>query len=286
MTIYKASIWFILMGILNTGPFSVDSVAGDFILKGPQVQGGLVIGYTEPGAQVAINGNKVRVSKLGVFLIGFGRNAKNTSKLYIKFPDKSIIQKTLKIKERKYSVQRIDGLPSRQVTPNPKDLAQIKIDNAKIAHIRRLDTSNAHFTSGFQWPAIGPITGVFGSQRILNGIAKAPHNGVDLAAPKGSPVTAAANGTIALVDSKMFYTGKTVMIDHGHGLSSVYVHMDKIFVTNGTQVKKGDKIGVVGSTGRATGPHLHWGATLFDVHLDPSLLVGISSKFTSVKKIR
>jgi murein DD-endopeptidase MepM/ murein hydrolase activator NlpD len=106
-----------------------------------------------------------------------------------------------------------------------------------------------------------------------------------VAAPRGSPVIAAANGTIALVQSNMFYTGKTVMIDHGHGLSTVYIHMDKIFVTNGTQVNKGDKIGVVGSTGRATGPHLHWGASLFDVHLDPSLLVDISLKSTSVKKL-
>jgi murein DD-endopeptidase MepM/ murein hydrolase activator NlpD len=273
------------MGIFNTGPCAIESIAGEFILKGPLVQGGLVIGHTKPGAQVAINGNKIRVSKQGMFLIGFGRNAKNTSRLYIKFPDNSKIQKTLKIKKRTYAVQRIDGLPSRQVTPDTKDLDQIKNDNNKIAHIRRLDTLSTGFTSGFQWPAIGPITGVFGSQRILNGNAKAPHNGVDVAAPRGSPVIAAANGTIALVQSNMFYTGKTVMIDHGHGLSTVYIHMDKIFVTNGTQVNKGDKIGVVGSTGRATGPHLHWGASLFDVHLDPSLLVDISLKSTSVKKL-
>ena len=286
MIIYKFFICFFLIGILNAGPGATKSIAGNLNLNGSLVQGGLLIGYTEPGAQVTIDGSEISVSKLGVFLIGFGRNAKNTSTLRIQYLDASENQRILKIKKRKYVVQRIEGLPSRQVTPSSKELIRIKSDSAKIAKIRRLNTSATSFTSGFQWPAIGPITGVFGSQRILNGKKRAPHNGVDVAAPRGSPVLAAATGTVVLVQSDMFFTGKTLMIDHGHGLSTVYVHMDKILVNKGHQVRKGDKIGVVGSTGRATGPHLHWGVSLFDVHLDPSLLVDIFSKSTLAKKNR
>ena len=250
------------------------SAATDLRLDGPLTQGGLVIGHTAPGAHVTINGCGIRVSDRGVFLIGFGRDAKPMAALHIRHPDGHEIRKSLKVKQRDYQVQRINGLPSRQVTPKPEDLARIKNDNAGIAGVRRLDTPGANFASGFQWPALGPISGVFGSQRILNGKPKNPHNGVDVAAPNGSPVTAAANGTVALVHGDMFYTGKTVMIDHGHGLSSVYVHMAGILVREGQRVTKGEAIGAVGKTGRVTGPHLHWGVSLFDVHLDPSLLAG------------
>ena len=276
--------FFILICFLNAGLSTKNSFASQLTLKGPLVQGGLVIGYTDPGAEVSVDRREIRVSKQGLFLIGFGRNAKNTSALQVRFSDSSKIIKTLKIKMRTYEVQRIDGLPSQQVTPGPKELFRIKSDNAKIAKIRRLDSPNTNFNSGFQWPSIGPITGVFGSQRILNGKKRSPHNGIDIAAPRGSPISAAADGNVALVQKNMFFTGKTVMIDHGHGLSTVYVHLDKIFVTKGKQVRKGEKIGEVGSTGRATGPHLHWGASLFDVHLDPSLLVGPMPKSTSIKK--
>ena len=284
MTIYKFLFFFILIGFLNTGLSAKKSFASQLTLKGPLVQGGLVIGFTEPGAKVSIDERNIRVSKQGLFLIGFGRNAKKTFALQVLFPDSSKILKTLKIKTRMYDVQRIEGLPSQQVTPGSKELIRIKSDNTKIANIRHLDTPSISFNSGFQWPSIGPITGVFGSQRILNGKKRSPHNGIDVAAPKGSPISAAADGNVALVQNNMFFTGKTVMIDHGHGLSTIYVHMDKIFVTRGKQVSKGEVIGVVGSTGRATGPHLHWGASLFDVHLYPSLLVGTMPKSTSIKK--
>ncbi|MBT3307472.1 MAG: M23 family metallopeptidase [Alphaproteobacteria bacterium] len=251
-----------------------ESVAGELGLDGPMMQGGLVTGHTEPGAQVTVDGKPVRVSKGGAFLIGFGRNAKPTSALIVRHVDGFETRKILRIKQRDYKVQRINGLPSRKVTPKPEDLARIKDDNAKIAGVRRLDTIEAGFASGFIWPATGPLSGVFGSQRILNGKPKNPHNGVDVAAPFGAPVTAAADGTVALVHPDMFYTGKTVMIDHGHGLSSVYVHMDKILVQDGQRVSKRTPIGAIGKTGRVTGPHLHWGVSLFGVHLDPSLLVG------------
>ena len=274
MKILKFSFYFFILEIVNLVLGVNMSLAGDLLLKGTFIQGGLITGYTEPGAQVLFNNKNIRVSNLGVFLIGFGRNSKDTATIKIKFPDSNVIKKKLYVKKRNYIIQRIDGLPQKQVKPGPKDIEKIRSDNKKITNIRRLDTADTSFISGFQWPAIGPISGVFGSQRILNGIAKSPHNGVDVAAPKGSPVTAASDGTIVLVQNDMFYTGKTIMINHGHGLSSIYVHMDKILIKKGQKISKGQKIGTIGSTGRATGPHLHWGISLFDVHLDPSLLVG------------
>ncbi|MBC8337640.1 MAG: M23 family metallopeptidase [Alphaproteobacteria bacterium] len=266
-------------GICLAGFFSIailpsPAPSGELRLDGPLVQGGLVIGKTLPGARVAIDGRAARVSEKGIFLIGFGRDAGPKATIHIQYPDGGEARKTVKIKKRTFKVQRINGLPSRKVTPKPEDLARIKRDNAGIAGVRRLDTPAAGFASGFQWPVAGPVSGVFGSQRILNGKPKSPHNGVDVAAPRGTTVTAAAAGTVALTHPDMFYTGKTVMIDHGHGLSSVYVHMDKILVRKGQRVHKGAPIGVVGKTGRTTGPHLHWGVSLFNVHLDPALLAG------------
>lgn len=257
--------------MLAAGPLT----AGSLSLDGPLTQGGLVIGKTDPGTKASVNGKPVRVSGEGVFLMGFGRDANKTVSLRLVHPDGTRTEKDLAISRRDYQVQRIDGLPERQVTPRkPQDLARIRDDNAKIAGVRKRDTALSGFASGFQWPALGPLSGVFGSQRILNGKPRRPHNGVDVAAPRGSAVTAAADGIVALVHSDMFFTGKTVMIDHGHGLSSVYVHMDDIRVTDGQNVSKGTPIGTVGRTGRVTGPHLHWGVSLFGTHLDPALLAG------------
>ncbi len=251
------------------------AAAGTLSLDGPPTQGGLMIGKTDPGTRVTVDGRLVRVSGEGAFLVGFGRDAKGTVSLRLVHPDGSRTEKTLSITGRNYRVQRIDGLPERQVTPKkPEDLARIRNDNAKIAAVRKKDTARPGFASGFQWPARGPLSGVFGSRRILNGKPRRPHNGVDVAAPRGSTVTAAADGVVALVHPDMFYTGKTVMIDHGHGLSSVYVHMDDILVVDGQRVAKGTPIGIVGKTGRVTGPHLHWGVSLFNTHLDPALLAG------------
>ncbi|MDA1089437.1 MAG: M23 family metallopeptidase [Proteobacteria bacterium] len=252
-----------------------NAAAASLSFDGPLTQGGLVVGKTEPGARVSIDGRPVRVSSEGAFLMGFGRDAEKTVHLRLDHPDGTRTEKTLSVKGRAYKVQRIDGLPEQQVTPRtPEDLARIRDDNAKIATVRNLDTAKAWFASGFQWPVIGPLSGVFGSQRILNGEPRRPHNGVDVAAPRGTTVTAAADGVVVLVHPDMFYTGKTVMIDHGHGLSSVYVHMDDILIADGQRISQGTPIGIVGKTGRVTGAHLHWGVSLFGTLLDPALLAG------------
>ena len=243
-------------------------------LNGARTQGGLVIGRVAPRERVFLDSREVRVSPDGVFLIGFGRDAPSEVKLLVQNSDGVRVEKRLSISKRSYKVSHVNGLPESKVTPKPSDMKKIREDNAKIARVRKLDSAEAHFMTGFIWPATGRISGVFGSQRILNGEPRRPHNGIDIAAPRGTPVVAMAEGQVALANSDMFLTGKTVMINHGHGLTSIYIHMDRITVKRADLVSRGQQIGAVGMTGRATGPHLHWGVSLFNTKLDPALLVG------------
>ncbi len=262
----------LFMTILLAGAFP--AAAQELQLTGSFAQGGLVIGRIDPGARVALDGKDVRVSKEGMFLLGFGRDAAAAAELRLVLADGAESVQTLRITQREYKIQRIDGLPTKKVTPDPASVKRISIENAMIKKVRAVDTDRAYFASGFDWPVKGPISGVFGSQRVLNGKPKNPHNGVDVAAPQGTVIVAPADGVVALVHGDMFYTGKTVMIDHGHGLTSVYAHMSAILVKDGQKVARGTPIGKIGKTGRVTGPHLHWGVTLFGTHLDPRLLTG------------
>ena len=243
-------------------------------LNGARTQGGLVIGRVAPRERVFLDNREVRVSPDGIFLIGFGRDAPSEVKLLVQNRDGVRVEKRLSISKRSYKVSHVNGLPESKVTPKPSDMKKIREDNAKIARVRKLDSAEAHFMTGFIWPATGRISGVFGSQRILNGEPRRPHNGIDIAAPRGTPVVAMAEGQVVLANSDMFLTGKTVMINHGHGLTSIYIHMDRITVKRADLVSRGQQIGAVGMTGRATGPHLHWGVSLFNTKLDPALLVG------------
>ena len=267
-------LWQLAAAVIAGLAVSTAGTAGDLTLDGELTQGGFVIGRTLPGSTVTVTGRRVRVSEDGVFLLGFGRDAANTVDLTIRHADGRKTERELAVSKRKYKISRVDGLPESKVSPPPEDLRRIKEDNAKIANVRKLDTAETFFQSGFVWPVTGRLSGIYGSQRILNGKPRSPHNGIDVAAPKGTPVAAIANGRVALTHDGMFLTGKTVMIDHGHGLTSVYIHMNQITVKSGDVVSQGQQIGTIGMTGRATGPHLHWGVSLFKTHLDPALLVG------------
>jgi murein DD-endopeptidase MepM/ murein hydrolase activator NlpD len=249
-------------------------VAEEVSLQGNQMQGGLIFGMTEPGNRVELNGQVLPVSANGHFLIGFGRNAKKEATLKITGLDGRVNTRILRVAPRTYKTQRINGLPSRKVIPKPKDVVRIRADNSDIARVRALDTRQAYFSSGFIWPVTGPVSGVFGSQRILNGKPKNPHNGTDIAALEGTIIKAPADGVVELVHENMFYTGNTLMLDHGFGLTSVYAHMSALLVNEGDLVKQGTPIGKVGKTGRVTGAHLHWGVTLNHTHLDPALIAG------------
>ncbi len=188
-------------------------------------------------------------------------------------PDGRVTRRTLAIAQRRYDIQRIEGLPPKLVTPDAETLKRIEDDRAQIRAARAGESFELLFGILFSWPATGPISGVFGSQRILNGEPRAPHSGLDIAAPEGAPVLAAAAGRVALAADDMVLTGKTLLLDHGHGLTTSYIHLSKILVRAGESVAQGAPIGRVGKTGRTTAAHLHWGVHLFDIALDPALLV-------------
>ncbi len=252
---------------------AASSSAAALELEGPVTQGGLVIGRVAPGSRVALDGRALRVAADGRFLLGFGRDHGPRAELKIVAPDGQETSRRLAVAKRHYSIQRIEGLPQAMVTPDAATAQRIKDDREAIAAARSRDDAELRLNQRFIWPASGPVSGVYGSQRVLNGQARAPHVGLDIAGPVDAPIAAAADGVVALADNAMVLTGKTVVLDHGHGLTTSYVHMSEISVTRGDRIKQGAPIGRIGKTGRVTGAHLHWGVHLFDVALDPALLV-------------
>lgn len=244
-------------------------------LSGRLEQGGIVLGRASPGASARLDGKPVPVDGEGRFLLGFGREAPAEAVLEVAEPGRPAETRRLAIAPRQWQIQRIDGLPTEKVTPDPAQLARIKAENELVASRRARVTATALFLGGLGQPADGPVSGVFGSQRILNGEARSPHSGVDIAAPTGAPVRAVAEGVVTLAHGDLFYTGQTVMIDHGLGLQTVYAHLSRLNVAEGQRVTAGQVIGAVGASGRATGPHLHWGATWLDVRLDPQAVMAV-----------
>jgi murein DD-endopeptidase MepM/ murein hydrolase activator NlpD len=233
----------------------------------------LVQGRTDAGATVTFEGQPVRVSEDGVFLIGFNRNFPRKATLSVTFANGRKQTRALKIKQRKYKTQRIDGLPPKMVTPSEKDLKRIHAESAQIKQTRRRDDARMDFLTGFIWPTVGRISGIYGSQRILNGEPRRPHYGVDVAVPTGTPVVAPADGIVSLAHPDMYFTGGTLVVDHGHGLLTSFFHLSRIVVKQGQPVQQGQVIAEVGATGRVTGAHLHWSLNLFDRPLDPQLLM-------------
>ena len=190
------------------------------------------------------------------------------------FPGGGHARRDLLVAQREYRIQRIDGLPPRKVTPTAEDMVRIREEYALVRKARSRVDERQDFLGGFVWPAEGRISGVYGSQRILNGVPKRPHFGVDIAAPVGTVVRAPADGVVTLTHDDMFFSGGTLIVDHGHGLSSTFIHLNRILVKEGDRVRQGDPIAEIGATGRVTGPHLDWRINLLDARLDPQLLVG------------
>jgi hypothetical protein len=249
------------------------ALADGILLDGNLTQGGLVVGHAPAGSAVTFDGRQWRVGADGVFLLGFGREASPETVVEILLPDGTSDRRMLSVAQRDYDIQHIDGLPEAMVTPDEALLARIAAEREMIQAAWAHDTAATDFLGGFAWPVVGPISGVYGSQRVLNGEPRQPHYGVDMAAPEGTPVTAPAGGIVRLAEPDLYYTGGTVIIDHGHGLSSTLMHMASVTVAVGQRVGQGDIVGTVGATGRATGPHLDWRMNLFDARIDPQLLV-------------
>ena len=242
-------------------------------LKGKFIQGGFIIGETEPGSKVTIDKRKVKVTKEGFFVFGLGRDRKYDVVINIEKngEKEKIIKKVLK---RKYNIQRIDGLDEKKVTPPKEVYERIKKENKLIGSARAVNSDLIFFKNKFVLPIENSIiTGVYGSQRILNGNPKWPHYGLDFAAEEGTEIKAMLDGVVTLAEPDLYYTGGTLIFDHGHGISTLYMHMEKLFVKNGQKVKQAEVIGTVGSTGRATGAHLDVRLNWFDVRLDPAIVL-------------
>ncbi len=259
------ALWLPFPAISNTLP-----------ITGTLTQGGLAFLSAPVGSTVSINGVKAPVLEDGRAILAFDRDAPLKQTIIITEPDGGKQQSVLNLTERKYDIQRIDGLPEDKVTP-PRSAALQKRINREVAEINKARgnyTQEPLFDTGWVWPVTGTITGVFGSQRVLNGQPRRPHYGVDIAAPTGTPVKAPADGIVRLVQDDNYFSGGTLFIDHGYSVMSAFLHMHSISVKPGQKVKQGDVIGTVGSTGRSTGAHLDWRVNVGKAKIDAALLAG------------
>ena len=247
--------------------------AGAVELQGQLIQGGLIHGKVAPGSRVELGEHSVKVAENGVFVAGFDRDAPAVMTLRV-CHDGDCASQELAIAQREYAVQRVNGVPQKTVTPPAEVLARIRQESAMVGKARRRSEDRQDFLNTYQWPLIGPITGVFGSQRVYNGTPGRPHYGVDVARPVGATVTAPNSGVVTLVHNDMFYSGGTLIIDHGQGLNSAFLHSSRLYVSEGEQVRQGQHIGDIGASGRATGPHLHWSLKWRNSRLDPLLFTG------------
>ena len=227
------------------------------------------MGKSAAGAKVTINGNPVSVSYEGLFAFGFAYDQKMPVRVAATYPGGMTEVRDIMPVARQYEVQNVTGLPQEMVTPTPEEEARIQREHARLAQVRATDSDETWFSEPFDWPAPGIISGLFGSQRILNGKPSAPHFGVDIAAAEGVPVRAPA-GARVLMAEEFYLEGNFTLLDHGHGVFTGYLHQSKVLIKPGDRVSRGQQIGCVGKTGRATGPHLHWGMNLFQLRLDPS----------------
>ena len=252
--------------LITTSSFAVT-------FDGKFIQGSFILGKTEPGSEVFIDKKRVKITSDGYFVFGLGRDRKND--IVITVNEKKIIKKVFK---REYKIQRIDGLEEKKVTPPEEVYERIKRENGWIGEVRAINSDLTFFTKKFIVPVENAIiSGVYGSQRILNGKPKWPHYGLDFAADEGTEIKAMLNGTVTLAEPDLFYTGGTLIFDHGHGISTLYMHMKEILVKKGQEVKQGDIIGTVGSTGRATGAHLDVRLNWFQIRLDPATALNINN---------
>jgi murein DD-endopeptidase MepM/ murein hydrolase activator NlpD len=242
-------------------------------LSGNVTQGALLRGRVPAGTKVSVDGKLLGLSAMGDFAFGFAYDRTKPAVLKIEAADGVIDEQTLTPASREYDVQKINGLPEKFVEPPAEVMERINREAAQIEEARNRDTDEAWFADDFDWPVKGPVTGVYGSQRILNGVPKRPHFGLDIAAGQGKPIHAPVGGIVTLAEKDLYFTGGTVILDHGRGVSTTYLHMSRLDVKVGDRLAKGDPVGAIGKTGRATGPHLCWRLNWFQERLDPAMVL-------------
>ena len=261
---------YIIIIFLNLNSLHALELRGDF------VQGNLIVGKIEPKSKIFIDKKEIKISDQGFFAYGLSKNRKNDVLFEVikNGVSKNVVKKVYK---KKYKVQKINGLPSKQVTPPKEFYKRIKSDNRLIARARAVNSNLTYFSDKFLVPIRNSIiTGVYGSQRILNGIPKSPHYGLDFASKEGTKIKAMLDGVSTLSENDLYYTGGTIIFDHGHGVSTLYMHMKDIYVKKGQKVKQGEVIGTVGKTGRSTGAHLDIRLNWFDLKLDPASVLELN----------
>jgi len=265
--------WLSAFTSLLLGACSLAASAETLRLYGSLEQGALLLGEIPAGYQASYNKQPLQVTPEGQFLLGLGREAQARLDISLTSPSGVKTTEQFSVLKRDYKIQRIEGVPQKTVTPRAEDTARIRNDSMLVKRARKDITDSLDFLDGFQRPLQGPVTGVYGSQRFYNGIPKSPHYGVDYAAPTGTLVMSPASGVVRLAHKDLFYSGGTLIVDHGHGLSSTFLHLSDILVEEGMRVERGKPIAKVGSTGRATGPHLDWRMNWRQVRIDPVLVL-------------
>ena len=269
---YKKFIFFVIILFSASTIFSNET-----IFNGKFVQGGIVIGQNKLAKKVFFNKKIIQISKDGYFMFGFGRDYKSSSTLkIIKDSKDDILEYNFNIEKSIYKIEKINGLPNKMVTPEPEFYKKINEDRTLIKNSMNEKYFVDKFPLTFIKPTEGRISGIYGSQRILNGVKKNPHGGLDIAAPEGTPIKTMSDGKVLLAAKGLYYTGNIVIIDHGYELKSMYIHMKDINIKKGDLVKQGQIIGTVGSTGRSTGPHLHWNVYWNKIRVNPEILLAIS----------
>jgi hypothetical protein len=253
--------------------FSVPPTVAQGGLVRARVPAGAVLSLLQGGDAGALAVRQVRVGPAGDFVIGAGRDEAGPLRIHLELVDGATCDFEVTVLPRPWKIERIEGVPQSTVTPRPEIAARIEREQAEVSRARERDDDRDDFAIGFTWPVKGRISGVYGSQRIYNGTPKSPHSGLDVAAPTGTPVLAPAAGIVSFARPDLYLTGGTVLLDHGHGLSSNFLHLSRLDVRVGQRVEQGQAIGLVGATGRATGPHMHWGMNWFGVRVDPQLLL-------------
>jgi murein DD-endopeptidase MepM/ murein hydrolase activator NlpD len=255
---------------LMAAPLSACASLVRISFSGTLEQGSLLVGRTTPGARVTIDDQVITVSSEGFFAWGLEWNRTTAARMVVQLSNGSTRTRKIVPILRHYTEEVITGLPPETVTPPPDALDRIHREHELIAAARRKESDLVWFAEPLDWPAPGIVSGVFGSRRIDNGKPMSPHMGVDVANVEGTPIRAPANATVSLSDD-YYLEGGFTLLDHGHGVSTCYLHQSGRKVREGDTVRRGEIIGTMGQSGRATGPHLHWAMNWFQVRLDPSL---------------